>query len=116
MRLWKAFIAAFLSRKLLSVAVGLWLLIWLDGQHYDRVVALPDEKAVIAGNLTTSFIGTLGAVSALIGGYLGFNTLQTKYGVSGVAQSMASAVSETIDERRRVEVDEGRARHDDDLG
>ena len=100
-------LAPFLSRKLLSTVGALALLIWFDSRYNDRLLAMDEKKAA---HLTTMFMTTSGTLGAILVGYLGFQTLQTRFGLSGVAQVMAAR---SDSEERHAEVDEGRAKRED---
>jgi hypothetical protein len=87
MKLLKSITASFLSRKLLATIAAAWLLVWFHDGAVSDLKGMESEKAA---SLTTIFITTSGTLGALLIGYLGFQTLQTRFGLSGVAQVMAS--------------------------
>jgi hypothetical protein len=117
MKLLKSITATFLSRKLLATIAAAWLLVWFHDGAVSDLKGMESEKAA---SLTTIFITTSGTLGALLIGYLGFQTLQTRFGLSGVAQVMANRDdgktehTETQNINERIEyVNAGRAKDDD---
>jgi Na+/H+ antiporter NhaD/arsenite permease-like protein len=81
---------AFLSRKFLCTVASIILLLVFHHQTIADIERLPVEKAAHIG---TVFMITSGTLGAILVGYLGFSTLQTRFGLSGVAQAVAQNVT-----------------------
>lgn len=97
----KPVLATFLSRKFLATFFALLVVVWFH-LHTENVLERIDVQK--AGHLATIFMATGGTIAAILIGYLGFNTLQTKFGLSGVAQVLANTSSEKREEN--IEVNE----------
>ena len=82
----KEVLAVFASRKFLATAACVFIVIWFDAKYNERLERIDKEKS---GHLVTMMVTTSGTLGAILVGYLGFSTLQTRYGLSGVAQVLA---------------------------
>lgn len=111
MKLIKSIAAAFLSRKLLATIAAAWLLVWF---HDGAVNDLKGMEAAKAASLTTIFITTSGTLGALLIGYLGFQTLQTRFGLSGVAQVMSERRDEKTEHTETQIIRDMAERYKDD--
>jgi len=104
-KFYKSILATFLSRKFLATAACVAIVIWFDAKYNERLNGIDEKKA---GHLITMMVTTSGTLGAILIGYLGFQTLQTRFGLSGVAQVMAERRDEHIvtEHTERI-VDEG---------
>jgi len=99
----KAILTTFLSRKFITTAIAVALLVWFHQKTVADLERLPVDKAA---SLVTIFNVTSGVLGAILVGYLGFNTLQTRFGLSGVAQVLSENKTNTtitVDETAKNE-------------
>lgn len=112
------------SRKLWMTAFVLCVLWAAYWKQVDYLYSFGTYADPLSGQMITAYVSItrdfmVAFTSALLG-YLGINgVVQWRHGTQSVVQQVSEAVTrkeditETIDETRRIEVDEGRARDDD---